>query len=125
MFSAWTMVLEALQAWDIELAAETGANAARAFNPCVIRGDHFQLAGYISDWNRFGPVTTGSNHDAENFVVDELDCLRAQASRQQPIGCGRRASALHVTENGNARFQVREFLKLLGKTQRVAGMPRG
>src|SRR6476659_9052122 len=83
---------------DTILIAKTRSHPPGALDPRMVRRNHLQLARDFGDRHRLGAVTARCDHDAENFLFNQIHAHRSQPRRQQAIARRRRAAALDVTE---------------------------
>ncbi len=122
------LVAEGRRAWGVEISRPDSCRPTpRTLNPRMVRRDPVSICRRLP---RSGTGLAPSPRAATitpktQFVIDQFHAHRAKSCGQQTIGGRRRAAALDVAKDRHARFETRQFLKLLRKARRVtAGMPR-
>ena len=89
----------------------------------MIGRNGFAFSSHPYQRHGFRAIAPRGHHHAKYIFVNQIRARAAEPRGEQPVRRRRRATALHVTQDGDARFEVREFLKLFCESERVAGVP--
>ena len=88
----------------------------------MVRWDELDLASYINERDWYSDAALNGDHHAETFLFEEFDALGSKLGGQQAVGGGWRATALDVSENGDAGFEIGEGFQLLGQAPGIASV---
>jgi len=80
------------------------------------------LPATFSRWHRLCAVAARGHHHAKDAFVDKIGAGGAEAGGQETVGGGGGAAALHIAEDGDARFEMGQLLELPRQAQGVAGV---
>ena len=97
---------------------------AGGFDPGMVEGNVAAFAGDFLQRHEFGAFAARGDHDAEGSLVDGVRARGPEPRGEEAVHGGGRAAALDVAEDGDAGFEVGEFLKLMREAQGVAAVAR-
>ncbi len=104
--------------------AQIGSHATRALYPGMVKRHGFAFAGDLFQRDGLSAFAPGGDHHTILTLVDEFGAGGAQARGQETIHGRGRAAALDIAQYGNAGLEVGEVFKLMGQSQRIAGVQK-